>query len=323
MWKGGEILVRRPPVYFDPLVHPEWLPLRLSAVPLLYLAFAGDLDALVHHMRKLGEDATRQLHIARKGRPVMGAKDLRRIHPWNEPRTLREPGGDRVPTFKLGARGLTARRWEIRACRETTQFREEYSEARLNWIAGEDVELRHGTYLLRVQYGARVAKPHPEAWVAAPCPTLEEVAAELAERAREPRDRKPLLDPVREAFREEAADIVELEELDVELGRVPVVGSPVKTVLREPAKTTPQEHANRIPQEHANRIPQESLSESQATSERKVSDSQTSERPARRVRHRFARPSSEAEHAGEEGASRITVLRDRRRGRPKGTDPPG
>ena len=98
-----------------------------------------------------------------------------------------------------------------------------------------------------------------------------------------------MLDPVREAFRDEAGDIVEVEELDIELGSAPeAAGSSAKTA------------------------PQDQMSDSQATSER----------PAKRVRHRFATPSGEAEHAGEQGASRITILRDRRRGRPKSTDPP-
>ncbi|MBZ0121903.1 MAG: hypothetical protein K8H88_33225 [Sandaracinaceae bacterium] len=98
-----------------------------------------------------------------------------------------------------------------------------------------------------------------------------------------------MLDPVREAFHDEAADIVEVEELEIELGSAPeAAGSPAKTA------------------------PQEQVSNSQATSERS----------ARRVRHRFAGPSGEVEHAGEQGASRITVSRDRRRGRPKSSDPP-
>ncbi|MBZ0121904.1 MAG: hypothetical protein K8H88_33230 [Sandaracinaceae bacterium] len=110
---------------------------------------------------------------------MMGVKAVTRIHPWNEPRTLREPGGDRVPTFKIGARGLTAKRWEIQASEEVTQFRAEYREARRLWIAGEDVELPHGTYLLRAQYGVRVAEPHPEAVLGAPGPTLEDVKEQL------------------------------------------------------------------------------------------------------------------------------------------------
>ncbi|MBZ0117212.1 MAG: hypothetical protein K8H88_09470 [Sandaracinaceae bacterium] len=283
MWKGGVIRVRRPPFYFDPEVYPEWLPLWLTAVPLMYLAFDGDLDALVHHMRKLAEDATRQLHAARNGRPVMGAKALRRIHPWNEPRTMREPGGDRVPTFKVGASGLTAKRWEIQACRETTQFRQEYREARLKWVAGEDVELPYGTYLLRVQYGARVAEPDPDAVVGAPGPTLDEVREQLAARRGESMAREALLEPVREAFREEAQDVVEVEQLDLE-------GASTSSSVGVPGSVS--------------------------------ADVEKSPRRTGRVRHRFSRDATDLDRAGSQGAARLTVLRDRRRGRPKSTDPP-
>jgi hypothetical protein len=44
------------------------LPLHFSPSPLLYRAFGGDLDALVHHMRKLTSDAIQQIHLTRKGR---------------------------------------------------------------------------------------------------------------------------------------------------------------------------------------------------------------------------------------------------------------
>ncbi|MBZ0117706.1 MAG: hypothetical protein K8H88_11960 [Sandaracinaceae bacterium] len=136
----------------------------------------------------------------------------------------------------------------------------------------------------------RCRRPHPEGFVAAPGPTLEEVKEQLATMRGESPDRQPVLDPVREAFHEEATDIVEVEDLEIELDRAPqAAGAPAKTA------------------------PQEQLSDSQATPER----------PGKRVRHRFARPLGEAERAGEQGASRITVLRDRRRGRPKSSDPPG
>jgi len=46
-------------------------------------------------------------------------------------------------------------------------------------------------------------------------------------------------------------------------------------------------------------------------------------RPGQHARHRFTPGMSAAERAGEGGASRVVVLRDLRRGRPKkSTDPP-
>ncbi|MFW5877388.1 MAG: hypothetical protein ACOCXM_11675 [Myxococcota bacterium] len=59
-------------------------------------------------MNKLTEHGRRAIRTART-RPPMGAKALRRLHPWSEPRTLREPGGGRVPTFRFGASGMVAR----------------------------------------------------------------------------------------------------------------------------------------------------------------------------------------------------------------------
>jgi hypothetical protein len=84
-----------------------------------------------------------------------------------------------------------------------------------------------------------------------------------------------LLAPIREAFQEEAADIVEEEALEL--------GGP---------------------------------------SDSNTAANEGGARPRMRVRHRFARDASEVDQAGELGAARIAVLRDRRRGRPKSTDPP-
>lgn len=285
MWKGGAIMVRRPPGYFDPDVYPEWLPLTFTPSPELYRAFGGDLDGLVHHMRRLSEGAVRALREARKGRPVVGAAALRRIHPWNEPRTMREPGGDRVPTFKHGARGLTAKQWNIAGALDTKRFRKEHHEARLVRLAGEPAVFPYGTYLIRVQHGAEVAEPHEDALVTAPGMTLDEVKEELAN-AQGARARGLELDPIRDAFRDEAGDIVEVE--DVELVRA----SPSVT----------------------------SSSAAKPSSENAEAEQA---RPGPQARHRLSPGTSDAERAGEGGASRVIVLRDRRRGRPKkSSDPP-
>jgi len=284
MWKCGAIMVRRPSVYFDPDVYPEWLPLTFTPSPELYRAFGGDLDALVHHIRKLAEGAVGALREARGGRPVIGAAALRRIHPWNEPRTMREPGGDRVPTFKHGARGLTAKLWDIAGALDTKRFRAEHHEARLERLAGEPAVFPYGTYLMRVQHGAEVAEPHGDALVTLPGRTLDEVKEELANREGA-RHRKLELDPIRDAFRDEAGDIVEAE--DVELVRA------------SPSVTTSS-----------------AAKPSSAIAE-------TEQRPGPKAGHRFTPGTSDAGRAGE-GASRVVVLRDVRRGRPpnKTSDPP-
>jgi putative transposase len=217
LWKTGVIWIKRPDVYFDPLTHPEYLPLRFTPSPLLYRAFNGDLDGLVHHMRKLSDDAVSRLREARKGRPVIGARRLQRIHPWNEPRTLRESGGEVVPTFKIGARCMTARTMQINACIETKLFRSEHRDASVRRRGGEDVLFPNGTYWMRVQHGVRVADVIPGAIVNAPGPTLDEVKAELAERGKEPKsDHRGLLERVRAAFKDEASDMAELDEMVVD-----------------------------------------------------------------------------------------------------------
>ncbi|HEX5099281.1 MAG TPA: hypothetical protein VFV94_07260 [Polyangiaceae bacterium] len=61
LWKTGFIEVERPPVYFgersELCAGPDRLRLELTPPPLLYRAFGGDMDKLVHHMNRLTEDA--------------------------------------------------------------------------------------------------------------------------------------------------------------------------------------------------------------------------------------------------------------------------
>src|SRR5690606_24155516 len=102
LWKRGYVEVKRPPLYFGK-DRPETLELRLTPPPLLYRAFGGDLDALIYHLTKLTDEAVRVLRQASTREPL-GARALRRMHPWAEPRTLRETGGQLVPTFRIGAR---------------------------------------------------------------------------------------------------------------------------------------------------------------------------------------------------------------------------
>ncbi|MGE0792525.1 MAG: hypothetical protein AB7S26_43040, partial [Sandaracinaceae bacterium] len=101
-----------------------------------------------------------------------------------------------------------------------------------------------------------------------------------------------LVEPVRAAFREEASDIVEDELLDVE----------APTAARSAG--------------------------SSRTGEPSAEESSEDEKPRKRrrrgkarVRHRFQSPTDE-ERAGPNAASRTVQLRDRRRGRPRRSDPP-
>lgn len=282
LWKTGVVEVRRPDFYFGP-DRPEVILLEITPPPLLFRAFGGDIDALVHHMCKLTDDAIAAIEAERR-RPPMGAREVRRIHPWSEPRTLRETGGQAVPTFRLGARGIVGRRQRIAAAREVTAFRQQHHATRLARRDGDrDALYPYGTYAASVYRGEPVEEGPPiGALVAAPGPTLEEVKAELA-RAKEPASTPhALIDEVRAAFREEAEEIV--RACDVELRDVG--GSAIPSTSS--ASSGPE----------ATDTPAASAGEDA--------------RPAATTRHRFD------PRARDRAPVRIITLRDRRRGPPRG-----
>jgi putative transposase len=180
-WKSGGLVVRRPDVYFSDQ-RPEELRLELSPPPLLMQAFDGDLDGLVHHMRRLSDHGCRALRDSRRGRAPLGAQRLVRMHPWNEPKTLAEPGGRVVPSFKVGTTGLMGRRTRCEAAREVRGFRIAHEHARRSRLAGNNAaEFPYGTYAMRRFHGVPVAEPHSEAIVARPGPTLNDVLAAIGE----------------------------------------------------------------------------------------------------------------------------------------------
>lgn len=236
LWKGTPLRVERPPVYFGRW-RPRQVEVCFSPPAELYLAFGGDIDALVHHMRRLERDAVRALHRARPG-PVLGAKELRRIHPYNEPRTRRERPGLRIPSFKLGAKGVAGRVHRIRACREVRWFREQHRACNEARLRGDDPLYPAGTYKMRVEHGVRIAEPEPDALLTAPGRTLDEVQQLLDEGANpipaalrlghdpdafgpsaqtnEPDDtpaHRILAHNVRAAFEDEATDLVAADRL--------------------------------------------------------------------------------------------------------------
>jgi hypothetical protein len=291
LWKSGYIEVERPPVYFD-ASRPERLRLYLTPPPLLYRAFGGDMDKLVHHMRRLGEDGLRAIRAART-RPVMGAEALRRLHPWSEPRTMRESGGGRVPSFKIGARGIVPREQRIAAAVEVRAFRQEHELARVARRGGDfDAVFPFGSYAMRQYHGAPVEPaPPPGALVALPGPLLEEVRDALAREGRGANaDAANIVDEVRAALRDEAQDIVEDAELD-----------------------RPEPRSGTMPSFETARNDDATVASGRAGS--------SAERPPAVIRHRFDRDASQQ-------ARRLVTLRDRRRGRPPpgggkhGSDPP-
>ena len=227
-WRGGPIVVRRPELYVDPRRSPSELPLHLTPDPELYRVFEGDLDALTHHLDRLVAYGLKRIQRVRRGRPALGAKAVRRIHPWSEPRTLRETRGRPVRTFKVGARDILGLEREVAASGERSGWRGEHRETR---IARRDGDLTrsypHGTYAARVHQGAPVeAEPPPDAVLAKPGPTLEDVQEELrtaspAEREERAAARRRLTDEVKHAWDEEVEAVVEHDGLEL-CRKVPV-----------------------------------------------------------------------------------------------------
>jgi hypothetical protein len=218
LWKGGCIEVERPAV-FSRRRH-ERLVLELTPPPLLYWAFDGDMERLVYHMDRLAADSLRSIHGVRK-RPVLGVKDLTRLHPWSEPRTMRETGARPVPTFRIGARGIVGHEARVHSAHEVRDFRERHRAARDARRCGDfGRPFPYGTYAMRVHHGAPTdAEPPEGAIVSMPGPLLADVKAMLAE-GRHDRDRAwvcsvELLGEVRRAFVDEAQQIVEEADLDL------------------------------------------------------------------------------------------------------------
>lgn len=189
LWKAGYLEVERPPVYFD-AKRPARLQLVLTPPPLLYRDHGGDLNALVYYLDRLVEDGVRR-HRARRSRPVLGARGVRRLHPWSEPRTPRESNRGRVPTFRVGEGGEQARCRRLDGAREVRGFRTRHRQAlrsRRTASHGASLPFPFGTYAARVFYGAPTeVEPAGSAAVARPGPSLDDVRAELAAGGARPR----------------------------------------------------------------------------------------------------------------------------------------
>jgi hypothetical protein len=303
LWKVGYIDVPRPDFYFSKR-QPEVLRLEVTPPPLLYRAFGGDIDKLVYAMERLVEQGLRELRAKRRSEPL-GARRITRLHPWSEPRTLRETRGQRIPTFRIGARGIVGQQQHIEAALETRAFRQEHRDVRLARASGDvEREAPYGTYLMRVRHGAPMAPP-PEpfaAIVTRPGPTLREVKAELeAQAARgaadaDPEPRFELIEQSRVALRDEAEDLCEHASDGMD--------------FRSPPRAVPSPAA--APADRA------------ATGARLAEDHELPERdPTAVVRHRFDKPDRDGR---DRAARRVVTLRDRRMGRRPGvrhgSDPP-
>jgi hypothetical protein len=222
LWKTGSIDVKRPPVYFSE-DRPEILRLEVTPPPLLYRAFGGDIERLVYHMDKLVERALETVRDARGGRAFAGVQRVLQMHPWNEPQSLREPRGRRVPTFRVGARGILGQLDEIACATETRAFRQRHERSRCARLEGDATAVfPFGTYQMRVLHDAPVeSAPAHDARVAMPGPLLSEIKAELHElaagdeRERRREDARAMLAEVEAAFADEAHEIDEHTALEL------------------------------------------------------------------------------------------------------------
>lgn len=203
-WLGDGVVVKRPAFYFGK-DRPEELRLVLTPPLRLLAAFGGDMAKLVYHLGRLVDEGVRAHRVGRRG-PPLGADALVRMHPWAEPRTLGAPGGQRVPSFKIGVLGPGGAEARARCGAEVRAFREQYRRVRECRLRGEDVAYPHGTYGPRVYQAAPVEpEPWPDALLTLPGPRcLAEALGECGEHEMASR-RRALLDEVRTAQAEDVA----------------------------------------------------------------------------------------------------------------------
>ena len=328
LWRRGGIEVRRPDVFFSK-DRPETLLLKLTPPPELYAAFGGDLEKLIHHMQQLANRSAMALRAKRGRRGVLGAEAILRIHPWDEPQSLRESGGRRVPSFRIGARGIVGQELYLDAVQDKRLFEAQHDEARRAWRQGErEVLFPSGTYQMRVQHGAKVCAAAEYGVLTRPGRTLEQVQAQLAqekaERQQRPQERggvegderQPsphiaLLQEVTEALVDEAEAIIEAatEDLGDLRGQTPArVGG--GGAANGAASGGP--HPDAVGSAHRQPAP--------------TASTQDQERAPSLTRHRFSKRRGSVDA---HGARRVITLRDKHRGkgrskvrRPAGSDPP-
>lgn len=223
LWKTGYIEVERPPVYFGPS-RPTRLRLEVTPPPLLFRDNGGDLDALVYKLERIVEDGVRK-HRVRRSRPVLGARGLRRLHPWSEPRTLRESRQPRVPTFRVGESGQDGVLQRIEGAREVRGFRARHRQAfrERRRERHERLPFPFGTYAARVLYGAPTdAEPAEGARVARPGPSLDDVRGQVGTAGGGSRSTALSMDALVRCLADDIEGAADLEELEYLTGRDPM-----------------------------------------------------------------------------------------------------
>ncbi len=209
-WRPGcTVEVERPDFYFDRRYHPESYKLAFAPPPLLVSLFEGDIERLIFHMKKLEREELRKLRQMRPCRPK-GAAFTKTIHPFDEPRTPREPKGGLIPTFRIGSRGDYATLRRIHVCGEVTGYRTWHRDASQRYGEGErNVVFPPGTDKMARLYGVEVAQPADDAILLARGPLLEEVLEETRGMGR-----RALSDQARAAV-EQMRTCIEVQEGDL------------------------------------------------------------------------------------------------------------
>jgi len=352
LWLSGYIDVPKPKIYFGDS-RPDVIRMKVTPPPLLYQAFGGDIERLVYHMQRMAREVVQKIVAARK-RPALGPQGVMALHPWSEPRTLRESGGKRVPTFRIGMGGAVGREVRAQAAEEVHQFRSEHEEARLARKGGDfEREFPHGTYNMRVHHNAPIAKEHPGAFLTKSGPTLDEVKAELQEQRQRRQQAEGEWAAALEAGKVEAAGTEEKEkdssgtvETSSEVagsGAAPVgevtgnaeteatwieatVLSPREQMIERSralmafVNETFEEEAEVIC-EYAEYVPADSSEPDENDANAEVPAPGSADHPAKPargvpvVRHRFDRTVGDEEAAN---SRRLVILRDKRKRRPPG-----
>jgi len=284
-WKTGGLAVKRPPLYFSKN-RPEELRLELTPPPLLYRCYGGELEKLVYDMVQLERHGTQALKRAFRGRSFLGAQKIRRLHPWSEPVSLAEPKGQSIPRFKRGAADLMGRRQDDEARRESALWHGAYDEA---------LE-RHDARALRRLQGEVLA-------------LQDEIVFHYGTYEMRLRHHVPTAEPDADSLI--AAPGPLLAEIREELAR--------DAALRCDARILAERRALRANTElaceaEAEVITQQDVLDFERSSVRVVD---VGARPEPELRRRFDRSLPQGP-----APRRIITLRDHRRGRPPGSDPP-
>jgi hypothetical protein len=229
LWKAGGIAVRKPENGAFSKKMPKEIELRLTPPIALVRQFDGDLDAIVSELTALREAECARLAKARLG-PVRGVKEMREVHPWDEPDTDEERGGG-LP-FSVRQRGHAGDLVRDRCAFETYAHRKVHAKRIVRWKAGDRTSaFPAGTLRGRTFLGMPLDVPADDAILGTPHPSREEVEAEIAEkRARRAKSEEARRERarVREERRERAREWVEAEaharELEDEARRVRSIG---------------------------------------------------------------------------------------------------